>query len=122
MHEQSLVRNLLKQVDQIRRDHGASRVAEVRVELGPLSGVEPALLTSAFEQLANDETVDSASLVIDEVELIAKCEACQTEFEVQDFQFRCPDCEGNVKVIQGDELLLISVCLDSEALAQETTT
>ncbi len=122
MHEQSLVRNLLKQVEQIRQSNGGSRVTEVRVQLGPLSGVEPALLSSAFAQLCTDATVSTASLVIDQVELLANCEACQTEFEVHGFQFRCPNCGGSVKVTQGEEFLLVSVSMDSAEFVEETAT
>ena len=52
MHEHSLVRSLLDQVEQLRRENGAVSVDVVTVEIGPLSGVEPDLIHSAFEQLA----------------------------------------------------------------------
>ena len=119
MHEQSLVRNLLNQVDQIRCQNGAQRVAEIRVEMGPLSGVEPSLLASAFDHLSVGDTVKSASLVIDQVALLAICSSCQAEFEVQNFYFRCPTCGGNVKVVQGDEFLLVSISLESDEFAGE---
>lgn len=114
MHEQSLVRNLLKQVDEIRRQHDARCVTEVQVELGPLSGVEPLLLASAFELLKSDTSAASAMLVIDEVRLLAACEPCNNQFEISDFVFRCPTCEGNVKVIRGDEFCLVSISVPEE--------
>jgi hydrogenase nickel incorporation protein HypA/HybF len=105
MHERSLVQSLLKQVDAIRRQHDAKHVSEVRVEVGPLSGVEPLLLAAAFEQLAG------AKLTIDEVALLAECQSCGREFELNDFDFHCPSCRGNVRVTRGDEFLLVSVSL-----------
>ena len=111
MHEQSLVRNLLRQVDEIRRQHDADRVTEVRVEIGPLSGVEPLLLASAFELLKQGTTAVTAILVIDEVSLLARCDACIIQFEVNDFVFRCPKCDGNVIVTGGDELVLVSISM-----------
>ena len=91
MHEQSLVRNLLRQVDQIRRENDAERVVEVRVEMGPLSGVEPSLLASAFDQLGCEDTVKSASLVIEQVELLAECGSCSEQFEVRGLLLPLPD-------------------------------
>ncbi len=111
MHEQSLMRTLLQQVEMIRLENKAERVTEVRVEVGPLSGVEPMLLTSAFAQLASEQTVIGARFVIDEVPLLASCESCDNEFEISDFVFRCPECHGNVKTISGDEFQLVSVSL-----------
>ncbi len=109
MHEQSLVRTLLKQVDAIRREHGADQIREVRVEVGPLSGVEPLLLESAFDQLAAGTFADGATLAIDEVTLQAECRSCRQQFEVDAFDFRCPDCGGHVRILRGDELMLVSV-------------
>jgi len=119
MHEQSLVKNLLKHVDDIRRQHDAEHVTKVCVEVGPLSGVEPLLLAAAFEQLAPGGTAASATLVIDEVALLAQCESCDLEFEVGDFVFRCPTCRGNVKVIRGDDFQLVSVSLRSSRPSEQ---
>lgn len=119
MHEESLVRALLKQVDQLRREHHAQQVTEVRVEAGPLSGVEPMQLVSAFERLAPASTVAGARLVVDEVPLLASCKSCDREFQVSDFVFYCPNCGGNARVIRGDQVQLVSVSLRSEEPTEE---
>lgn len=119
MHEKSLVHVLLKQVDAIRRQHQAERVTAVRVEVGPLSGVEPLLLASAFEELVPESTSSGANLVIDEVALLGQCKSCGCEFEVLDFVFRCPTCGGNVRVTRGDEFQLVSVAVQRGEPTQE---
>ena len=111
MHEQSLVKALLKQVDAIRRQHGAEQVAEVRIEVGPLSGVEPLLLIAAFKRLAPRSPAKAAMLVIDQVDLMAECKSCKQQFQIKNFDFRCPTCGNNVRVIRGDEFQLVSVSL-----------
>jgi hydrogenase nickel incorporation protein HypA/HybF len=121
VHEQSIVKNLLRQADQVRRAHNGQRLVEVRVEIGPLSGVEPALLQSAFLQLCNGDLL-SSRLVIDEVDLIAQCKSCGGQFTVRDFCFRCPTCQGNVKVVQGDQIHLVSVQIGNDPLTGEVTT
>lgn len=120
MHEQSLVKMLLQQVETIRLKNSAGsvkeapteeiRVEEIRVEVGPLSGVEPTLLHSAYERLTEAEP-SRARLVIDEVPLTAQCKECDQEFEVQEFVFQCPRCQGNVRVTRGDQMQLASVSL-----------
>ena len=111
MHERSLVKALLKQVEEIRRQHDAEHVTEVRVEVGPLSGVEPLLLATAFDQLTPESPAAAANLVIDDVALLAECTSCGCEFAVSHFVFRCPTCGGNVRVTRGDQLQLVSVSL-----------
>ena len=110
---------LLRQVEELRLDHGAGNVTEVRVEVGPLSGVEPLLLATAFEQLVSASTLSEAKLVIDEVPLQATCESCDCQFEVQRFVFRCPTCGQNVRVIRGDQFQLVSVSLQGGEPTQE---
>ena len=115
MHEQSLVRTLLRQVDDIRRFHDARHVVEVRVEVGPLTGVEPLLLAAAFEQLAPKSPAAGAKIVIDEASLVAECLSCKRKSEVRHFVFRCPECGGNVRVIRGDKFQLVSVTLSERS-------
>ncbi len=119
MHERSLVIALLTQVEEIRRQHGDAQVSEVRVEVGPLAGVEPILLASAFDLLAPESMAAGAQLVIDEVPLLAECDACGREFEVHNFVFRCPTCAGNVRTTRGDALQLVSVSLHTSDPTEE---
>ncbi len=108
MHEFSLVRSLLEQVDRIVVEQGGHAAVEVRVEIGPLSGVEPLLVKEAFTQLAGKTT-----LIVDEVSLAARCDSCHVEFELDAFHFVCPHC-GNreTRVVRGDAFRLMSVTVD----------
>jgi len=111
MHEQSLVRHLLKQVEAIRLEHGARAVRRVEVTVGPLSGVEPELLASAFDQLAIGAAVADAELVMQQVPLLGHCDHCDQAHEIHDFRFRCPHCDHNLTVTSGDQFELTSVSL-----------
>ena len=113
MHEFSLVRSLLEQVDDIVTSQGGRAALEVRVEIGPLAGVEPFLVAEAFHQLASQSRAAGACLVADEVPLTACCANCNMDFAVQDFRFACPHCESRkITVIGGDQFRLMSVTVD----------
>jgi hydrogenase nickel incorporation protein HypA/HybF len=110
VHEHSLVRALLAQVERLAEAEGAGEVEEVRVKVGPLSGVEPLLIETAFQVLAPRTSVGKARLVIDEIPLVARCADCGHDFEVPDFRFRCPVCEcRKVEVTAGDGFILESI-------------
>jgi hydrogenase nickel incorporation protein HypA/HybF len=113
VHEVSLVQSLLKQVDEIvHANHGRSAV-EVRVEIGPLSGVESLLVKAAFAQLTAGTQHGDTTLTIDEVPLTAHCPSCQTEFELEGFRFVCPRCGSRAtRVVRGDAFRLMSVTVD----------
>ncbi len=113
MHEFSLVRSLLEQVDRIVVSNHGRTAVEVRVEIGPLSGVEPLLVKEAFTQLVATGRHRDAALVIDEVPLTARCQSCTTEFELEGFHFLCPNCGSrDTSVIRGDEFRLMNVTID----------
>jgi hydrogenase nickel incorporation protein HypA/HybF len=132
MHERSLVRSLLRQVDQIAAEHDEADVAEVTVEVGPLSGVEVELVKIAFEEqcgvvdLAKDpegecslarSTTASTRLEILQVPLTVCCTSCHAESDLSSFIFRCESCgSGEVQVISGDEFRLISLTLAERAI------
>lgn len=112
MHETSLVRSLLMQVEQIAAQHGSACVTRVEVEVGPLSGVEPLLVRSAFDRLVDRSRWPSAELAIEEVSLEARCRSCGAEFSIEDFAFRCPRCaSSSVRVTRGDQFRLLNVSI-----------
>lgn len=120
MHEQSLVRSLLGQVQDAITPHTDCRVDEIRVEIGPLAGVEPLLVESAFDLLAESSTLCGARLVIDEVPLSAECSACKEAFAVERYQFVCPACGSRrVRVTQGDEFRLVSITIEEPCPMQK---
>ncbi|MGE3315188.1 MAG: hydrogenase maturation nickel metallochaperone HypA [Planctomycetaceae bacterium] len=117
MHEYSLVRSLLNQVAEVMASHRACAVERVRVEIGPLSGVEPELVSLAFEQLVGETPCRGAVLTIERVPLSCCCRDCDAQFDLVGFDFRCPHCESrSVQVIRVDEfrLLDVTVCAEPE--------
>ncbi|TWU50572.1 Hydrogenase/urease nickel incorporation protein HypA [Rubripirellula tenax] len=127
MHERSLVKSLLRQVEQIAAENGATEVSEVTVEIGPLSGIEIDLVRIAFDELISvvdlvqnpskdgsltRSTTPQMRLVIIESALAIECLRCHQESELNTFIFRCHQCgSGRVKVIAGDQFRLLSVTL-----------
>ena len=115
MHERSLVQRLLQQVQQIVSEDGGGQVSEVRVQVGDLSGVEPLLFQAAFEEMVSDVFSSECLLDLEIVPVMAVCNDCGQQFEIVDFQFRCPVCQtGAVQVIQGDQVKLISIKVNSD--------
>ncbi len=112
MHERSLVKSLIRQVEQILADQGGDAVEEVAVEVGPLSGVEPLLIQEAFSDLIQKSRATGAHLSIREVPITAYCQTCDSTLEIEKFHFRCPDCQSHdIRVTGGDVFRLLHVTL-----------
>jgi len=113
MHEQSLIRSLQAQVRQLAAAHGGGVVQRVRLQVGPLSGFEPALLQFAWDLSRDEAELSMAILEVDEVLLEAECQNCQRLFQPLRFCFVCPVCGSNqTKTVSGEGVVLESIVLD----------
>jgi len=118
MHERSLVSALLIQVSDVARRNGGDRINDIRLEVGPLSGVETSLIEIAFQELSKGTPAEGSALVIDEVPLTIHCLECGSDSTLGSFDFQCGLCRSRrVQVTGGDALRLISVTIEDGAPA-----
>jgi|694.fasta_scaffold11749_5 hydrogenase nickel incorporation protein HypA/HybF len=114
MHERSLAKKILQQVEEILEEYPGQRILSVELEVGPMSGVEPDLLLSALAEPVVSK-LEGISFSITEVPLRAACELCHTEFVVNDFLFRCSQCSSaDVIITQGDSVRILNAVMTVE--------
>ncbi len=65
MHEFSLMADLLRKIEQVAADNGASRVVKVRVWLGALSHITPEHFRVHFEDGVRSTLADGAELEVE---------------------------------------------------------
>lgn len=112
MHEYSVLRSILMQVEEFAGPKGLTAVREIRVSVGEFSGIDPELLQLAFEQVSAESGRTQCRLVVQPTLLSAECAACGTEFAPTGFVFRCPHCgSGETEILRGEELVLESLTL-----------
>lgn len=122
MHELSICLSLLDQVKMIAAEHQAHRVAVIRLRIGPLSGVEPQLLASAYPLAAAGTIAEAARLEIDTAPVRVRCRACEQESEVSPNRLLCGACGSHrTELLSGDEMLLANLELDIEDSPPENT-
>jgi hydrogenase nickel incorporation protein HypA/HybF len=68
MHEMSLLRGLIRQIETIAGSHGSRRVRVVRLKLGPLAHIEPDHLREHFLAAARGTVAEAARLDIETTE------------------------------------------------------
>jgi hydrogenase nickel incorporation protein HypA/HybF len=68
MHEMSLLRGLLHQIDDLARRNSAARVTVVRLRLGPLAHIEPGHLREHIVDAARGTVAEAARLDIETTE------------------------------------------------------
>lgn len=65
MHEASLMKNLMRRVEDLAREHGARRITRIAVKLGALSHFSPDHFREHFEQASRGTVAEGASLEIE---------------------------------------------------------
>jgi hydrogenase nickel incorporation protein HypA/HybF len=110
MHELAICEAVLCQVLAIATEHGAGRVARISLEIGPLAGVEPGSLLSAFPLVAAGTLCDSAIVEIQTAAAEVECTICGAVSGVKPNRLLCGACgTWRVALISGDEMQLRSV-------------
>lgn len=113
MHELSVCHALLDQVVRVACEHQARRIVSVTVRIGPLSGVEPALLESAYLLACAGTAAARAALIIERPAVRVRCLDCGAECEAVISRLACAACGSwHIDILSGDELLLASVELE----------
>ncbi len=119
MHELSICQALIAQLEALPE---AGRVSALRLSIGPLSGVEPALLSRAFPLAAAGSRAAGARLEMETPPVRIRCRSCGATGEVPPNRLLCPACgDWHCSVTGGDEMTLLSVELTEAAPQMKET-
>lgn len=106
----------MRQVQKIAEENEATAVDRILLRVGALSGVEPPLLLRAFEIARMGTLAENAELEIEEGPVVVKCQECGGSSVVPVNRLLCTYCgEWKVNVTEGEELLLLSLDLQTAA-------
>lgn len=115
MHEFAVCRDLLTQAAQVARRHGARSVSRILVRLGPLAGVEAALLRQAFTLARLGTVAETAELELETLPIRVRCRSCGGESEAAANRLLCGCCgDWRTDLLSGDEMILASLELNVE--------
>jgi len=115
MHELSVCQGLMRQVEQVAAQNHARSVELIRLRIGGLSGVEPSLLQHAFEIARAGTIASEAELEVETGPIVVKCQECGASSAAKANRLLCEYCgEWRVNVVEGEELLLLSVEIERD--------
>jgi len=106
MHEVGIAQGLLTIATENCLKQGYTRIESIKVKIGRAAGVVPDALLFAFEVAKIDTIAEKANLTIDEIPVSGFCNACNSNFTVNDaYVISCPRCEGtSIRIDSGREL------------------
>ena len=107
MHELAVCQALLDEIQRQVRDAHAGALSRIVLRVGPLSGVEPQLLSRAFDVARIGSAAECAELQIESGAVRIQCLACDAQCETPPNRLVCDRCGGwRTRLLSGDELIL----------------
>lgn len=93
MHELGLLASVVAAVDRAATDAGATRIREVALRVGTLSGAVPEALLGSWPIAVFGTPLADTALTVEPVEAAVWCPACRAEQPVDAFfALACPAC------------------------------
>lgn len=119
MHELGIVYHIIRDVENVARANGVSRVSSVTLLLGEVSGVVPDLLLDAWRWAADKKPIaQGAELIVEPVEAVTHCEACGRNYATVEHGKTCPHCgSGETYLLKGREVMIKQIEAPDEDLA-----
>ena len=108
MHEYSIVQALLNRVEEVARTRGATAIHRLALRIGEQSGVDPALLASAFDICREGTVCAGATLDVQDVAARWACSGCGTPI-ARGAILACAACGGAARLTEGDEIVLATI-------------
>lgn len=107
MHELAICEQILQVALNAAENAGNVKIVKVRVRAGEMRHIVPDLMSHYFEFLTKDTPATGARLEISTIPARAKCKSCSEEYDVEDFDFKCPACgKSEPELLSGMELFL----------------
>ena len=110
MHELSVTENMLGVVLRHAQANNATKVSRINMVLGDMSTVMEESVRFYFDIISKETIAEGAELNFTRTKLLGHCGLCGKEFEVVEFDFRCPECQGTeTEIISGREFQVESI-------------
>jgi hydrogenase nickel incorporation protein HypA/HybF len=105
MHEMAISESIVGILKDESRRQRYARVRRVRLEIGPLAGIETEALRFSFDVVAKGTLAEDAVLEIIPTQAEAWCLPCARTVPIRQRYDACPDCGGHqLQVTAGDEM------------------
>ena len=103
MHELGITQNIVAIVGERAR---GQKVCRVKMKIGKLSAIVPDAIRFCFDICAQGTELEGATLEIDEVPGLGKCNLCGDEMELSLLAAVCKCGANDIRCIAGQELLI----------------
>lgn len=110
MHELAITHSMFELVLEQAEKAGARKVGKINLVIGEMTGFVKESVQFYFDLLSKGSPAEKATLTFTMVPPEARCRDCGKTYELKEFEWACPHCQGNdMEIIAGKELFVESI-------------
>jgi hydrogenase nickel incorporation protein HypA/HybF len=110
MHEMAVTQNILDIAVRHAQQARASRIVQINLVVGELSGIVDDSVQFYFDFLSKDTIAAGATLVFERRPALYRCRACGTSYHPEGLDWSCPGCGTlGFDVLSGREFRIESI-------------
>ncbi|MFC2060152.1 hydrogenase maturation nickel metallochaperone HypA [Chloroflexota bacterium] len=110
MHELAITQSMLELVLEQAEKAGAKKVGKINLVIGEMTGIVEESVQFYFNFLSQGTPAENASIFSTKVPTTARCQNCDKLFELKEFEWSCPYCQGiSMDIVSGRELFVESI-------------
>ena len=110
MHELAITQSMLDIVLEQAEKAEAKKVERINLVIGEMTGVVKECVQFYVDFLSKGTIAEGADLSFTMIPSTARCQSCGKQFELKEFDWTCPYCQGQgVEIIAGKELFVESI-------------
>ncbi|OIP28362.1 MAG: hydrogenase maturation nickel metallochaperone HypA [Chloroflexi bacterium CG_4_10_14_0_8_um_filter_46_9] len=110
MHEFGITESIIKIALDKANEAQASKISQINLVVGELSGFVPDCIQFYFNFLSKDTTAEKATLHFELIPAQLRCRDCSAIFQPENSEWNCPECHGqSVEIIGGRDLYIESM-------------
>ena len=115
MHEASITQSIITTVlDTITKEKVTGTVKNVNITVGVCQGLIPESMQMFFDMEKPGTPLENAELIVKTQPMVAICNQCKTEHELDIPIMFCPDCGSPMELIKGREINISSIEVENE--------
>ena len=113
MHEFAITQSILSIVLEKAKEAQASKIININLTIGELTGIVDECVQFYFEVLSRDTIAAQATLSFNRPPTKIRCRNCATTFSPDDLDWTCPNCrEQKIDIVSGRECYVSSIEVD----------
>ena len=122
MHELGIVKHVIRTLHDVAEENAVRRIGSVTLEVGEVSGVVIEQLVDCWNYFREkDELVKGAPLLVETIEAVTICTACEKTYETVRYGRTCPHCGSpETYLLRGSEFSIKQI--EAELIEDPTET